>query len=213
MAEKTNYVKISVLYDEKKIAISSVDFTVLDDRMILRGENFDLIPHQSIVDVVGYSEKGVLVMCGKVTLSTRMQVNIDIIKSDDLQDRRKYLKVKTSKKGRVVQAFSMGKSKKPYDIDERIETRDISLGGVCFYSNKTFLKKQKISLEFDFLRLGRNLEAEVLRRVKGEFRGSYRYKYGCRFLKINYKEEQVICEYVFRVQLENHKRLKEDEEY
>lgn len=210
MEEQRKFVKINVIYEgapgEENVAISSLTVNTDENRIVLFGEDFGLIPHHSIVDAVGYFEDGLVIMSGKVSLSTESQVNLDIIKTDDKQNRRKFIRVKLYKKTTLVKAYSLGGIKKSYLVNELIETRDVNLGGIGFYSNKKFFKKQKISLDFGFLKRGLQLQAEILRIEKGLFSGKYRYRYGCLFITRNSEEERIICEYVFKVQIENRKR-------
>ncbi len=209
---QNSYIKISVYYAEEEVRVSSSNLNVMGDRIILLGEDFGLIPHHSFVEVIGYLQDGIVFMHATVTLSTASQLNLDILKTDDKQERRNYLKVKVYLNSHLIRAFSLGKSKKSYMINESIQTRDISLGGIAFYSNRTLLKRQKIALDLNMLKPGFIAMAEVLRKERGPFRGGYRYKYGCRFLNVTGEEERVLCEFVFRVQIENYKKLKHQED-
>jgi hypothetical protein len=179
----------------------------MGNRIILLGEDFGLFPHKSIVEVVGYLQDGIVFMNAQVTLSTGTQLNFDIINTDSKQERRSYLKVKVYMNSKLLRAFSLGKKGKPYAVNEPILTRDISLGGVAFYSNRTLFKRQKVELDFNILKPGFIAKAEVLRKERGPFRGGYRFKYGCRLLTISGEEERVLCEFVFRTQIENHRKL------
>lgn len=209
---QNSFIKMNVYYAEERITVSSTNINAEGDRVILRGEDFGLIPHQSAVEVAGYLQDGVVLMHARVTLSTASQLNFDIIKTDDKQERRSYLKVKVYLNSHLVRAFSLGKSAKSYMINEPIQTRDISLGGVAFYSNSTLFKRQKVVLDFNMLKPGFLATAEVLRKERGPFRRGYRYKYGCRFLNVNGEEERVLCEFVFRTQIETHKKLTHQDE-
>jgi len=206
------FIKVSVYYAEEEVTISSTNLNIMGDRIILLGEDFGLIPHQSVVEVIGYLQDGIVFMNARVTLSTASQLNIDILKTNDKQERRNYLKVKVYLNSHLIRAFSLGKSNKSYMINEPIQTRDISLGGVAFYSNRTLLKRQKIALDFNMLKPGFIAMAEVLRRERGPFRGGFRYKYGCRFLNITGEEDRILCEFVFKTQIENHKKITHQED-
>jgi hypothetical protein len=206
------FIKMNVFYAEEEVTISSSNISAMGERIILMGEEFGLIPHQSIVEVVGYLQDGIVFMNAKVTLSTSSQLNFDIMKTNNKQERRSYLKVKVYMNSKLLRGFSLGRSGKVYAINEPIQTRDISLGGVAFYSNRTLFKRQKIELDFNMLKPGFIARAEVLRKERGPFRGGYRYKYGCRFLNISGEEERVLCEFVFRTQIENHRKLMHQED-
>ena len=96
-------------------------------------------------------------------------------------------------------------------INESIETRDLSLGGICFYSNRTFFTDQRLLIDFHLHHLKSNFIAEaiVLRRVHEKQKNGFRYKYGCRFINLDNEHQRILCEYVFRVQIENHRRIME----
>lgn len=206
MTVNSSYIKMSVFYSEGQKTISSTSISVIDERIILRGEDFDILPHKSIVDIAGYLKDGVVFMSGRVTLSTESQVNLDIIKTDDKQERRTYLKVKADLKTKLLRAYSKGKSNRSYIVNETIQIRDISLGGVGFFSNRTLLKKQILEINLNDIKPGFTPRAQVLRKERGSF-GVYRYKYGCQFLNMSGEEERVLCEFVFKKQLENHRKL------
>ncbi len=211
MENNQKFVKVNVFYqailEEDSVAISSNTVSTNEDRIILQGEGFGLIPHNSPVDAVGYFEGGLVIMSATVSLSTEGQINLDVIKTDSSQNRRKYIRVRFRKHTKLVKAYSLGKIKKSYRIDELIETRDVNLGGLGFYSNRRLLKKQRIKLDFGFLKAGLQVEAEILRIEKEPFGSVYKYKYGCIFKIKNNEEERMICEYVFRIQIETHRRL------
>lgn len=206
MAEQT-FIKINAVYEPGGLNITTTNISASGGRIILMGDDFGLIPHQTMVDVVGYLEDGIVFMKGKVTLSTRSQLNLEILKSEGKQERRNYLKVKVFMNAKLVRAFSLGKRRKPYVFNDQIQTRDLSLGGVAFFSNRTLFRKQRIEIDLNVLKPGFIAQAEVLRRERGVFRGGYRYKYGCRFLDISGEEERVLCEFVFKTQIETRKKL------
>ena len=207
MAAKNNFIKMNIYYPEDQTIISSEKINFMGERVILLGDDFDLIPHKSTVDVVGYLQDGVVLMSGRITLSTSSQLNFDIIKTDDKQERRSSLKVRAQLKTELLKAFSMGRSSRAFAVNETIQTRDLSLGGVAFYSNHIFFKKQKVCIDLNFLKPGFIAKAEVLRKEKGPFKNGYRFKYGCRFMNISAEEERVLCEFVFKIQIENHRKL------
>ena len=206
MADNT-YIKMNVFYAEEEVMVSSGNINIMGSRVMLMGEDFGLIPHRSVVEVVGYLQDGIVCMNGRVTLSTTSQLNFEIIKTDSKQERRSFLKVKVYMNSRLLRAFSLGRRGRGYSLNEPIMTRDISLGGVAFYSNSVLFKKQKAELDFNILKPGFIAQTEILRKERGPFRGGYRFKYGCRFLNITGEEERVLCEFVFRTQIENHRKL------
>lgn len=207
MADNSTFVKMDVFYEEDQVTISSGSIHTMDERVIMMGEDFQLIPHQSTIEAVGYSEDGFMVMIGRVSLSTESQLNFDIIKTDEKQERRNSLKVKVHMKIKLLRAYSLGKSGRTYSLNETIQIRDLSLGGIAFYSNSILFKKQKVRIDLSELKAGFIAQAQVLRKERGSFRGGYRFKYGCCFQNVKGEEERVLCEFVFKTQLENHRKL------
>lgn len=207
-----SYIKMNVFYAEEEVTITSSSINTMGDRIILMGDDFGLIPHQSVVEVVGYLQDGIVFMNAKVTLSTSSQLNFEILKADGKQERRSYLKVKVYMHTKLLRAYSLGRNKKGYAINEAIQTRDLSLGGIAFYSNRTLFRRQKVEIDFNILKPGFIAHAEVLRKERGPYRGGFRFKYGCRFLDISGEEERVLCEFVFRTQIENHRKLMHEED-
>lgn len=205
MSEKS-YIKIDVIY-EKNITVSSDQPSAIGDRIILRGEDYVLIPHKSKVDIVGYLEDGIVLMKGEVTVSTKSQLNVNVTKTDEKQERRSFLKVRLKMEPLLLKAYSLGKRHIAYTVNQRIQTRDLSIGGIAFYSNSVLFESQKIEIDLSILKPGFIAKAEVLRKERGFYRGGFRYKYGCCFLNISGEKERVLCEFVLKTQLGNYNKL------
>ncbi len=194
--------------------VSSEKCSFMDGKLSLKGRDFSLIPHGTEVEAVGYLTGGYVMIAGETALSTDAQLNINVVKISGKQERRSFLKVKAGLGATLTRAFSLGSSRRPYRINEAILTNDLSLGGISFYSNKVFLKKQKVEIDLSAAIPGYKAVAEVLRKEKGHFlhkiKGAfkrYRFLYACRFLNISGEEERALCEFVFRTQLENRRKL------
>lgn len=199
---------------ETAIAISSEKVTYMEGKLTLQGRDFTIIPHGSAVECVGYLWDGFVKIKGEVAISTESQLNIVIKDMSGKQERRSFLKVRTGVNVVLTRAFSLGRRCKPYRINETILTKDLSLGGVSFYSNRILFKKQQIEIDFSAVIPDLKVRAEVLRKERGSFlhkvRGAfkrYRYIYACRLLKVSGEAERALCAYVLRTQLENRKKL------
>ena len=92
---------------------------------------------------------------------------------------------------------------------EKVRLRDISVGGICFFSDRVFLAKQRIYLDLHGIKEGLNVQAQVLRKQRENRRYSYRYRYGCRFIGLSNLNQRIICEYVFKKELENYRKEQE----
>lgn len=208
MSEKS-YIKIDVIC-EKNITVSSSQPSVTGSKLILKGESYPLIPHKAVVDVVGYLEDGIVLMKGEVTVSTDSRLNVNVLKIEGRQERRSFLKVRTKMELRLRKAYSLGKRHITYTVNRRIVTRDLSVGGIAFYSDSVLFESQKIEIDLSILKPDFIVEASVLRKERGFYQGEFRYKYGCCFLNISGEKERVLCEFVLKTQLENYNKLHHD---
>ena len=203
------YKKIDIVNCDNETVATSTDINVIENRIILHGNNFPLFPHDSATRVIGYLEDGIVTMEGVITLSIEKQLNIDIIESNEKNERRAYLKVRTEARAVVRKAFMGCRSGKGFIVNESIRLRDISVGGICFFSNKVFFVKQRLYIDLHEIRKGLIVKALVLRKQREGYRAGFRYRYACRFVGLNNVEQRIICEYVFKTELENHKREQE----
>ena len=181
------------------------------DRLFLRGEGFPGIDHRNEVDIIGYSEEGLRAMRGIVTLSIDTQLNVDVLAYGDERDRRDHLKVRVNDRACIQRAFMKNRSEKGLIVDDEVRLRDISVGGLCFFSNRTYFVGQRLIIHLDAIRQDMVVEALILRKERERRRTGVRYRYACRFIQLNEMYQRVICEYVFRVQLEDHHREQEGE--
>lgn len=205
-----DYIKMDVVNSENEIIITSTEFSVIGNRFILHGEDFPLLARNSAVKIIGFSEDGIVPMDGIVTLSIKKQLNINVVEFDEKNERRAYLKVRTDAYATVRRAF-MGRSGKGFIINEEVKLRDISVGGICFFSDKVFFVKQRLYIELHEIREGLVVKAIVLRKGRESYTTGFRYRYACRFAALNSVDERILCEYVFKMELENYqKELEKD---
>jgi len=191
---------------QNEAVVASTDFSVSENRIILHGEDFPVFPKNSKVKIIGYMEDGIIPMEGIVALSIEKQLNVDVIAFDEKNDRRSYLKVRTEATATVRKACMACRNRKCFRVNESIKLRDISLGGLCFFSDKNFLLKQKLCIELHEIKEGLIVKAQILRKEKGQGGSGFRYRYGCSFVQLDNVAQTYICEYVFRMELENHHR-------
>lgn len=203
------YKKINVFDGDGSVAASAENVSIKENRIILLGDDFRLMPHNTVVSVIAYNDDGILPIEAKITLSTSSQMNLDIVDLAHKTERRTYLKVRTNRKADLLRMYSLGKRGIALNIDEEVTLRDISVGGMCFYSNRVFFKNQRILIRLNDVKQDFICEALILRRQKGKFTEKYRNKYGCRFLGLNNEQQRALCEFVFKIQIENHKKMLE----
>lgn len=210
------FIRAEVIYTdgETTVAVTSEKCGFTDGKLSLKGKEFGKMPHGATVEAIGYVWDGFVIVEGEVALSTESQLNINVRKIGGKQERRSFLKVKVGVNAVLRKAFSLGRMRKAYKINETVLTKDLSLGGISFYSNRVLFKKQRIEIDMGLIIPGFSAQAEVLRKERGSYlhkiKGSfkrYRFIYACRLLKIGGEEERALCEFVFRTQLENRRKL------
>ncbi|MDR3294353.1 MAG: PilZ domain-containing protein [Clostridiales Family XIII bacterium] len=219
MAFADKIIKIDVSKQDEGVFASSEDVTLEDNRLILRGRTFGEIPHHTQVDVIAYFEDGLQFMLGVVTLSMAKQINVEIISvADQKQERRRNFKVRTSFDAKVNGMCSLGEKCRKMQMDVPIRVRDLSMGGIGFFCNHTFFRKQRIWLDLSYLKEGFVAEFQILRKERipaiiaadeTSPAARYKFRYGGRILKITAEQERLVCEYVFKVQLSDYHRRKE----
>ena len=197
--------KIDIYDNEDRIVITSNQVTFFEDRITLFGDFAVLLPHGTVVNATGFSEDGFIGFTAVVTLSVETQINLANVKYGEKKDRRNFLKVKVICRGLLLMGYEMTNGKKTLLTDEPIRVRDISVGGVGFYFNKSLIKKQKILVRLDNIQPGFTAEAVVLRKEKMKH-DHYRFRYGCRFLNLDNIQQSLLCKYVFRIQIESRKK-------
>lgn len=207
MLEAEIYKKVDIVDADCRILISSVNVNVDKERIILHGDGFPVLAHNTFTKAIGYMKNGVVAMEGTVSLSIESQLNLDVIRKSEKTDRRSYLKVKTDAEVNILATFtSMGKGLR---IGENVRLRDISVGGICFFSDRVYFIKQGLYIELGEIRKGLIVKAVVLRRDKERPLSGFRYRYACKFSELSNLGQRLICEYVFKMELENYRKEKE----
>ncbi len=205
------YIKVDICSVDKDIIFSTKDYDIEGNRLILNGHDLPRVEHKAIIKAVGYMDDGIVIMEGRVTISTELQIKLDILDYEEKQDRRENVKVRTDFKSRILKAYKSNRSKRGLLVNDEMQARDISVGGICFYSNRVFLKGQLLYFEFTQSRAPFILEAVVVRKEAERMKRGYRYRYGCKFVNLTNHQQESICEYVFKIELENYRKIhKED---
>ncbi|MDD3349963.1 MAG: PilZ domain-containing protein [Eubacteriales bacterium] len=197
--------KVDIYDNEEKIILSSNQVSIYDNRISLFGDFPVLLSHGTRVNATGFLDDGFTSFTGKVSLSVESQINLTDIELGEKMDRRNFLKVKVPFDGILLMGYEIVNGKKTLLTDESIKIRDISIGGVGFYFNKSLIKKQKILMQLDSVKPDFVVEAIVLRKEKIRHE-QYKFRYGCRFLSLDNIQQSVLCKYVFKTQLETRKK-------
>ena len=138
---RDGFKKIEILGTSGKPIVSASEIVIDAGRMILKGNNFKLIPHQMEVDGVAYMADGIVPFKALVTLSTNQQVNLEVLGASSKEDRRASLKVPTDAVEMVLEVRSTGSSNSHYmNVEDEIQLLNLSMNGVGFMSNRPYFK-------------------------------------------------------------------------
>jgi hypothetical protein len=218
MALAKRIVKVDISKLDEGFHASAENVTTEPDRLILRGAGFMNIPHRTPVDIIVYYEDGIQFFFGEVTLSLPKQINVEILSVvSDKKERRRSLKVRTSFDATAFRMYSLT-GKRFMRIDVPIRVRDLSMGGIGFFCNHPFFRKQKLFLDMSHLQNGFKVEFQILRKEKVEAhmvdgielsKIGFKFRYGGCILRITAEQERRITEYVFKVQLAERQKRKD----
>jgi hypothetical protein len=218
MAIAKRIVKVDISKLDEGLHASAENVTIEPERLIMRGTDFMDIPHRTPVDIIVYYEDGIQFFFGEVTLSLPIQINVEILSVvSDKQERRRSLKVRTSFDATAFRMFSVAGSRS-MRIDVPIRVRDLSMGGIGFFCNHPFFRRQKLFLDLSWLKIGLKVEFQILRKEKIEAhmvdgveisKIGFKFRYGGRILQVTAEQERLITEYVFKVQLAERQKRKD----
>jgi hypothetical protein len=221
MAIAKRIVKVDISKLDAGLHVSAENVAIEPSRLILRGAGFMDIPHRTPVDIIVYYEDGIQFFFGEVTLSLPTQINVEILSVvSDKKERRRSLKVRTSFDARGLRMFSMT-GKRDIRIDVPIRVRDLSVGGIGFFCNHPFFRRQRIILDIGYLKKDFKVGFQILRKERIEPHMvdgieistiGFKFRYGGIMLQITAEQERLITEYVFKVQLSEYQRRKETDE-
>jgi hypothetical protein len=219
MAIAKRIVKVDISKFDDGLYASAENVIFRSDRLIMRGANFMSIPHRTFVNVIVYYEDGIQLFSGIVTLAIPTQINIEIQSiASDKWDRRQSFKIRTPFDAKVVRMYSVT-GRGFMNVDVPIRVRDLSVGGLGFFCNHPFFKKQKLVLDMSYLRSGFKAEFHILRKERAGacaadaeiFDAGFKFRYGGTISNITPMQECVITKHLFKVQLLEYHRRKDAE--
>lgn len=169
-------------YIGEKISVFSVSEFIENKRNI--SGNIRVESKVNYSDV--YSATVDRVESNKIVLESLRNIS-DELKEDIKVDFRRDIRISYEDEGEEIQ------------VEARLI--DISSGGVGLVSKKAFKVGQVLRIDTEILGIESLLNVQTLRReVMGRF-----YKYGCRFVEVNSREESAIRRAVYRLQIEDHR--------
>ncbi len=214
-------IRVEVLDDKGKIIVTSEKNFILpknmddgDSIVIIKGRNLPDLEYNSIVSVVTTTKTNDRIMyTGAVAVSIDTQLNIKILCNDDMQllkERRRFFKIKTNEKGRVLFYIRDEKTVR-FDDPPEIIVRDINVGGIFFSCEEEFMAGDTVCADIDLFKdCPLNAAVKVLR-VQREADGSIK-GYGCAFDTLTGAQEDTIGRYILKSQSEQRRLDAEKEE-
>lgn len=206
-------IKVDVL-DEKGTLIYSADkgfvvpnnlATDEDGIIMIKGRGLPEFDRNTIVSVVTTSKGGdrMKYTCA-VTVSLETQLNIKVMKNNDMQlleERRRFYKLKFRSSGRALFYVRDEKTVR-YDEPIPIEIEDINVGGVFLVTDSDeFIIDDMICVEIDlFEDYPLNAAARVIRIQRGP--DGTITGYGCEFQGLTAAQEDYIGRFIYKVQSE-----------
>lgn len=201
--------KVGLVHPDSGIVVTSTEINVIGSRIILHGAGFPLLDRNTNVNVTGYCDEGLIEMQGIITLSIGEQININISTVEEINDRRTYLKVRCDAEATILSAYMKNRGGKTFFKEDSIILRDISAGGICFFSEKFYFIKHKLLIELHGVAEDLKVNAIILRKQKEYRVPGFRYRYACKFVGLNRVDERKIFEYTFKKELENHQKMQD----
>lgn len=204
-------IKVEVLDEKGKLLLASekgftlpADMSSDEDAIVMiKGRELPELERNAIVSVVTTAKSADRIKyMGAVAVSTETQLNIRILRNNDmqlLQERRRFFKIKVNEHGR---ALFYVRDEKTVRFDEPVEVsvRDINVGGMfVFCSDYEFMKDDMICFDIDLSTdVPLNMAARVLR-VQRDADGTI-LGYGCEFQGATAAQEDIIGRFILKIQ-------------
>ncbi|MCL2696918.1 MAG: PilZ domain-containing protein [Oscillospiraceae bacterium] len=174
-----------------------------NETILIKGKNLPVFARNASVAVIAHTRAGDrFSLPGHIAVSTEYQLNITLnqVEAELIPDRRRFYKI-AMEIPCVLTSITRGK--KHVDVDPHIPfiIQDINIGGVFLAAGEMVeLQRDDMAALVITEALG-NMEfvAKVLRVVttdEGQIKG-----YGCSFLFMNARQEEVIAKYINQIQM------------
>lgn len=213
MIETEKVLKFDVFSQHNKLLLTSDSFNVelitlkpLEYIIMLRGVDFPLLNKGTKINVVVYYINGDRHLYKTtVELSTEFQFNIILSENYTvLQERRRYYKVITDIDANVV-LLKRDEKDTTFDPFVPVHIQNLNIGGVFITSDFQFEQNDIIILRVELLNKTLDITSKVLRK---QMRDEKIVGYGCCFISLKNKQEEIIARYIHNIQLANKDTIK-----
>ena len=210
--DKIVKVEITTLSGTVIISANSKQFTIpqitgpdgiTENVLMIKGRNMPEIDADSAVYVITYMKSGDRIRYpGRVTLSTDLQFNVKLRMGSQkvMEERRRYYKVSADVPC-SISFVTRGDDIVYFREPVKTIIRDFNIGGVFIYATDfEFQKGDTFMLIIEIMNEKVEIITQVLR-VQTDPAGQI-VGYGCRFLNVDKKREDIFASFVNKIQLE-----------
>lgn len=176
--------------------------------IIIKGKNLPVFARNAPVRVIAYTRAGERISYpARIDMSMETQLNIylRISASEELDDRRRFFKISEEIKCMVI-SVTRGEAHTDLEPPLPFLIGDINIGGVFLNPNPQieFANEDTIEIMLEDQRGKAQLTAKVLRvQRRPDEQGTEQITgYGCSFLFLNARQEEIIAGFVNKIQME-----------
>ena len=167
------------------------------------GKNFiDVGSSRNELPGIPYTQLGFKVLMGRVYLSSPKLVRIVELSEATNDERREYFRISTRDEGIIYNCIrgndtlDMGEESEDYN-GLKVRLVDISLGGLMFCTREEFKVNDRFNIVIPAMGDSMLFICEIRRRVDRSEGG---YGYGCEFVEMATKQEDLLYRYILRRQ-------------
>ena len=208
MIDKRKIIKVDVYSFNNGLIVSSETFNVMpvDHKdelfsVMIKSANIPEIPKNTPVEAVFYYINGDRVKYNtKIDVCTEFQLNVTVgTASTVLEERRRFYKLATDLDA-SISIMTRGEEDTVFDTPVSAKIKNINIGGVFLECAYDFRSGDIIVLSFNALGTELDLSSKILRIQKTDKQVE---GYGCQFIKLKNREEEILARYINNVQRES----------
>ena len=208
MIDKRKIIKVDVYSFNNGLIVSSETFNVMpvDHKdelfsVMIKSANIPEIPKNTPVEAVFYYINGDRVKYNtKIDVCTEFQLNVTVgTASTVLEERRRFYKLATDLDA-SISIMTRGEEDTVFDTPVSAKIKNINIGGVFLECAYDFRSGDIIVLSFNAFGTELDLSSKILRIQKTDNKVE---GYGCQFIKLKNREEEILARYINNVQRES----------
>lgn len=195
------------IYNMTDVMLASGSLVDLsDDHMEIIGELFPHFERGENLKVCVYDDmRGICWYLTSVDYATMDRLILTDFNLLDVIQRRKSIKVKTTFHTNIYVIYAGDDNRVTLDTPIPITVKDISVGGIYFIAERIFLEGSHFEFFFNQGPKHLRIKTRILR--KQELSGE-KWGYGCQFVDITEKEQDILFAFLWEEQRQQLKRLR-----